>query len=181
MCYKCNLACECQPAPPSLTLMKKHGENTTLFHQKVLAVTVTSTVCSRNPLSNPKGNVCRALCTSNVVSASTTFPKTLPTTPVPQHFERRRRLPSEMAMVSTNPSPGKLVPPVSCCLCSQNKGFNVTAQWVWGKYPVSSFCSGGSSSQRNNKRAFGQECKYFLPCWMQVGMGNVTGHGCEKK
>lgn len=111
------------------------------------------------------------------------FSKTSPTTPVPQHCGRRRQLPSK---VGTYPSPRRLVPPflaacvlktralMYCHLCS-------TAQCVWGKYPTHCLCSGGPSSQRNNKRAFGQECKYFLLCWMQMGKGNITGHGCEKK
>lgn len=73
-----------------------------------------------------------------------------------------------------------------CCLCSQNKGFHVLSfmqqSILFGENtPCTALCSEVSSSQRNNKRAFGQECKYLLLCWMQVGMGDITGHGSEKK
>lgn len=37
-----------------------------------------------------------------------------------------------------------------------------------GKTPHALLLLSFSSQRNNNKRAFGQECRYFLLCWMQV-------------
>lgn len=59
--------------------------------------------------------------------------------------------------------------PFPRCQCPQNKDCQVcsTAQWVWAK-PHALLLLSLSSQRNNNKRAFGQECRYFLLCWMQV-------------
>lgn len=113
-------------------------------------------------LSKPKCSVCRALCTSNTAGASTTELQAPPKLP-PQLLcgeERRAALRGDNGELEAGT-------PFPRCQCPQNKGFDVLSGMQRstvgvGKTPHELLLLSLSSQRNNNKRAFGQECRYFF-------------------